>query len=471
MQFRKLQDVLEEGIEYHAKAMEDHSLLRSERIELYRKAEFCYDHVLSYQPEAPITLSNLGALYAELGKYGVAIALITRAYELDPSWDNLNALGAAYRRAQNIDKAREILKKALEMEPTNKITLHNLSGCYINEGEPEEAMKYALKALEQDPDNPNFALNAGFAQLEMGDFANGWDNYDKGRVHTTWQARTYNPEKITNWNGEHGKNVIVYGEQGVGDEILFSSCIPDLLKVSKSVIIDCHPRLVDIMKRSFPQCKVHGTRKEEFISWDPIAEGAEAKVPVGSLPRFFRRDLKDFPKVANYIKPDPELVAKYKKPGLRIGLSWAGGTKMTNVGHRSINPEDLGPLLTVPGIDWVSLQYTAKAGEEVDKMRKLYGCSIEHDDAMNADLNELFGCIAGLDLIVTVCTSVVHFAGAMNKKAFVMTPIKSAWRYMVRPMPWYPQHELIVQKNVGEWDDVLQTIRGKLMDMTKARAA
>jgi len=470
MQFRKLQDVLEEGIEYHAKAMEDLSLLRSERVELYRKAEFCYDHVLSYQPDAPITLSNLGALYAELGKYGIAIALITRAYELDPSWDNLNALGAAYKRAQHIEKAREILKKALEMEPNNKLTLHNLSGCYINEGEPEEAMKYALKALEQDPDNPNFALNASFAQLEMGDFANGWDNYDKGRALTTWAARDYGND-IGRWNGEPGRNIIVYGEQGVGDEILFASCIPDLLKISKSVIIDCHPRLVDIMKRAFPQCVVHGTRKEEFISWDPKESGADCKVPIGALPKFFRRDLKSFPKVANYIKADPELVRKYKKPGLRIGLSWAGGTKMTNVSHRSVNPEDLGPLLTVPGIDWVSLQYTAKAGEEVDKMRKLFGCSIEHDDAMNADLNELFGCVAGLDLIVTVCTSVVHFAGAMNKKAIVMTPIKSAWRYMVRPMPWYPQHELIVQQKPGEWGDVLQTIRGKLMDMTKARAA
>ena len=471
MQFRKLQDVLEEGIEYHQKAMDDVSLLKQERLEYYRKAEFCYDHVLSYQPEAPICLSNLGALYAELGKYGIAIALITRAYEIDPSWENLNALGAAYRRAQNIEKAREIFKKALEIEPDNQLILHNLSGCYVNEGEPKEALRYSLMALEKDPDNPNFALNAGFAQLEMGDFANGWDNYDKGRVHTTWAARTYNPEKIVHWNGEPGKNVIVYGEQGVGDEIMFSSCIPDLLKISKSVIIDCHPRLTDIFKRAFPECIVHGTRKEEFISWDPIKEGADAKVPLGSLPRFFRRDLKSFPKVANYIKPDPELVKKYKKPGFRVGLSWAGGTKMTNVSHRSVNPEDLGPLLTIPGIDWVSLQYTAKAGEEVDKMRQLFGCNIEHDDAMNADLNELFGCIAGLDLVVTVCTSVVHFTGAMNKKAIVMTPIKSAWRYMVRPMPWYPQHELIVQKEPGEWDDVLQIIRGKLIDMTKARAA
>ena len=471
MQFRKLQDVLEEGIGYHQKAMDDHTLLRQERMELYRKAEYCYDHVLSYQPEAPITLSNLGALYAELGRYGVAIALITRAYELDPSWDNLNALGAAYRRAQNIEKAREILKKALEMEPNSKITLHNLSGCYINEGQPEEAMKYALLALEQDPDNPNFALNAGFAQLEMGIFDKGWDNYDKGRAHTTWAARTYNPEKIPHWNGEHGKNVIVYGEQGVGDEILFSSCIPDLLKISKSVIIDCHPRLTDIMKRSFPQCTVHGTRKEEFISWDPIAEGADCKVPVGSLPRFFRRSLADFPKVANYITPDPEQVKVYKKHGFRVGLSWAGGTKMTNVMHRSINPEDLGPLLNVPGIDWVSLQYTNNADLEVEKMRQLYGCNIEHDNEMNADLNKLFGCIAGLDLIVTVCTSVVHFAGAMNKKALVMTPIRSAWRYMVRPMPWYPQHELIVQQRDGEWAEVLETIGDKLEAMTRARAA
>lgn len=144
---------------------------------------------------------------------------------------------------------------------------------------------------------------------------------------------------------------------------------------------------------------------------------------------------------------------------------------MTHVGLRSIDPRDLGPILNVPGIDWVSLQYTNNADVEVDKMRQLYGCNIEHDNEMNADLNKLFGCIAGLDLIVTVCTSVVHFAGAMNKKALVMTPIKSAWRYAVRPMPWYPQHELIVQKTEGEWNDVLSTIGDRLEAMTAARAA
>lgn len=470
MQFRTLQDVLEEGTGYHQKALETAALLKQERAELYRKAEYCYNHVLEHQPEAPQTLANLGALYAELGKNGIALALLYRAQELDPCWDNLNAIGAAYRRAQNVPMAREFLKRALELDPDNKITLSNLAGCYINEGCAEEAVKWSMKALAQDHDNPNFCLNAGLALLELGDFERGWDYYEKGRMHTTWAGRNYGDD-VVNWHGEHGKNVIVYGEQGVGDEILFASCLPDLIKISKSVIIDCHPRLVDIFKRSFPECVVHGTRKSEFIEWNPKDYGANVKVPIGSLPRWFRRGLADFPKSANYIVPDPEQVKSYKKPGLRVGLSWAGGTKMTHVGLRSIDPQNLGPILDVPGIDWVSLQYTNNADIEVEKMRQLYGCNIEHDNEMNADLNKLFGCIAGLDLIVTVCTSVVHFAGAMNKKALVMTPIKSAWRYAVRPMPWYPQHDLVVQKSDGDWSDVLETIGDKLEAMTRARAA
>jgi len=470
MQFRTLQDVLEEGTQYHQKAIDTPSLLKQERSELYRKAEFCYNHVLEHQPEAPQTLANLGALYAETGRNGVALALLYRAQELDPCWDNLNAIGAAYRRAQNVPMAREFMLKAYEMNPDSPVILSNLSGTYINEGCPEEAVKWSMKALEKDPGNNNFALNAGLALLETGNFKDGWHWYDKGRDHTTWMGRNYGDD-IKRWDGEPDQTVVVYGEQGVGDEILFASCLPDLIKISKAVIIDCHPRLVDILKRSFPECVVHGTRKDEFIKWNPKDHGITHKVPIGSLPRFFRNGLKDFPKVSNYIKPDPEQVKAYKKPGLRVGLSWAGGTKMTHVGLRSINPENLGPILNVPGIDWVSLQYTNNADVEVDRMRQLYGCSIEHDNDMNADLNKLFGCIAGLDMIVTVCTSVVHFAGAMNKKALVMTPIKSAWRYAVRPMPWYPQHELIVQQTEGDWSDVLDTIGDRLEAMTKARAA
>jgi hypothetical protein len=470
MQFRTLQEVLIEGIGYHQTAQDTPSLMKQERAELYRKAEYCYNHVLENQPEAPQTLANLGALYAELGKTGIALALLYRAQELDPCWDNLNAIGAAYRRAQNVPKAREYMLKAYEINPESPVILSNLAGTYINEGNPEEAVKWSKLALEREPNNPNFALNYGLALLETGNFKEGWQWYDRGRENTTWTARDYGPD-VKRWNGEPNKIVVVYGEQGVGDEILFASCLPDLIKMSEAVVIDCHPRLVDVMARSFPDCIVQGTRKEEYIRWNPKDYGITHKVPIGSLPRFFRNERKDFPSISNYIQPDPEQVKAYKKPGLRVGLSWAGGTKATHVGLRSIDPRDLGPILNVPGIDWVSLQYTNNADLEVEKMRQEFGCRIEHDNEMNADLDKLFGCIAGLDLIVTVCTSVVHFAGAMNKKALVMTPIKSAWRYAVRPMPWYPQHELILQKTEGDWNDVLHAIADRLEAMTAARAA
>jgi len=267
--------------------------------------------------------------------------------------------------------------------------------------------------------------------------------------------------------------VVVFGEQGVGDEILFAHAIPDLLKISKSVVIECHPRLVNLFKNSFPECAVYGTRKDEQINW-PANHVLDAKVPIGSLHRFFRRHASDFPVYpSGYIKPDPALVGQFagKSGKLRVGVSWIGGTRDTHVALRSMPLENLAPILSVPGVEFVSLQYTENAGEEVAKAKAKHGWDISHDNEMNADLDQLFGCIAGLDLVITVLTSNVHFAGSMNVPTWCLTPIKSPWQFTQKAMPWYPQAQLYRQSQHGQWGDVIGRMAGDLKKLTKRQAA
>lgn len=486
MQFKTFEEVFQEGAKYHEKATNDQSLLKAERGKLYAMAEFCYNHVLEEDPDCVPALQNLGTLYTENGRWGVGLALLKRALALNPTFDAYNALGATLRRVNKPEKAREFLSKAVEMDPKNSYALHNMAGTFINEGDPEAALRWARRAVEADPINPNHKLTLGLAQLELGDYENAWPNMEVGRSDTTWNGRDYGPE-VKRWTGEPGQNVVVFGEQGVGDEILFASCLPDLIKISKSVVIDCHPRLIDLMKRSFPDCAVYGTRKDEFIHWNPKDHALNAKVPFGSLPAFFRKSKDAFPKqTANYIKPDPDLVRHYKKPGLRVGLSWVGGTKQTHVMYRSLPPEQLGPLLTIPGIEWVSLQYTDKAFEEAERMKALYGCKIEHDKEINegveggpvdrhgnskGDLNKLFATIAGLDLVVTVLNSNIHFAGSMGIPVWCLTPVRASWPFMLPQVDWYTQHRVFRQPKDGDWDSVLWSIAGELRALTMARDA
>ena len=466
MQYKTVGEVLAEAAQYHARAQNsDNWQSRDERKAEYGKAERCYHWILEQVPEDPYVLGALGSLYVEIGRWGLGVALLLTACRVQPDEAaNWNALGAGFRRMDKLDLAREALQKSLAItkEDHNRaFVMHNMASTYINEGEPETAKAWCEKALGLDPANKQLRFNLGLAQLELGDFAAGFDGYELGRMATTWQRNYSHPGRdVPAWDGSPGKNVVVYGEQGVGDETLFAHALPDLIKISKSVVIDCHPRLERLFKRSFPECAVYGTRKEESITW-PIRHELDAKVPIGSLHRFFRRDRDAFPQFpSGYIVPDPALVEQFKgKSGLaRVGISWIGGTRDTHIAMRSMQLQRLEPILSVPGVEFVSLQYTPNAGEQVREVRERNGWNITHDDAMNADLDQLFACIKGLDLVITVLTSNVHFAGSMGVPAWCLTPIKAPWQFMQESMPWYPQHKLYRQEKHGEWGDVIERI-------------
>ena len=478
MQYKTVGEVLQEAVQLHNRAQNAELWQsRDDRKLEYAKAERCYHWCLEQIPEDPYVLGALGSLYVEIGKWGLGCPLLLAACRIQPEEAaNWNALGAAYRRMDKLDKAREALERALALTPDNgnrAFVMHNLASTYINEGEPQKAKEWCEKALALEPHNKQLRFNLGLAQLELGDFANGFDGYELGRMATTWARNYSHPGRdVPHWDGSPGRNVVVFGEQGVGDETLFAHALPDLIKVSKSVVIDCHPRLVNIFKRSFPTCAVYGTRKEESITW-PAEHELDAKVPIGSLHRFFRRDRNAFPVFpSGYLKPDPALVGKFSGDArlLRVGVSWIGGTRDTHVALRSMPLDRLEPILTVPGCEFVSLQYTENAGKEVEAARAK-GWNISHDDAMNKDLDQLFGCIKGLDLIVTVLTSNVHFAGSMGVPAWCLTPIKAPWQFMQATMPWYPQHRLYRQQNPGEWGDVINTIARDLRYAVEAKRA
>ncbi len=483
MQHKSFMQVVQEVRDLHAKAQNNANWQsRDERRACYIEAEHRYLWLLELDPENAFVLGGLGSLYTEIGKWGLGAALLLTAANQDPNecsyW---NALGAAYRRMDKLPAARKALEKGLAtaQDRQDRVNLmHNLAGTYVNEGEPEKAVEWANKALELDPGNKACLFNLGLAQLELGDFANGWDNYEMGgRMAVTWARNYSHPGRdVVNWDGSPGKTVVVFGEQGVGDEILFAHAIPDLIKVCKSVVIECHPRLVNIFKRSFPEAEaVYGTRKDEAIDW-PSKHTLDAKVPFGSLHRFFRRRADDFPVFPEgYIKPDPAQVVQFAgKPGMgakRVGISWIGGTRDTHVALRSMPLEHLAPILSTPNVEFVSLQYTEHAGTEVEMVRQKHGWNITHDDAMNADLDKLFGCIAGLDLVITVLTSNVHFAGSMGVPAWVLTPIKAPWQFTQPTMPWYPQARLYRQETSGDWAGVIGKIARDLLYFANHREA
>ena len=418
-------------------------------------------------------LFMLGACLQAKGMNGLSAvvtsaAIDARLNEKRNFPEALMNLGAAYKAEHRNDVAERIWREALSHEtiPRERAKiLCNLSGLFVNEGQPEKAIELCNRALAEDPKCYNAIANRGMANLELGNWREGWDGW-RATLETGDRAQRIYPG-IPVWDGSPGKKVIVWGDQGVGDEIYYASCLADMIaRCEGKVIFDCHPRLPTLFERSFPGIVIHGTRKD--LTELPWLSGCDAEASIGlaELPGFCRKagewDGKPYLKAADARLRDG--------PGLRIGLSWTGGSKRTRQELRSLPIEALAPIVKArPDARWFSLQYTDMAAGDVCRMEEQTGIRISHYPGWVEcrDYDRTASFVASLDLVITVCTTVHHLAGALGVPVWTMVPSRPSWRYMVRgeTLPWYGSAKLYRQETDGDWSGVIERIRSDLADL------
>ncbi len=261
----------------------------------------------------------------------------------------------------------------------------------------------------------------------------------------------------------------VYGEQGIGDEIMFASMLPDLLKTNK-VIVECHKRLKPLFERSFPEITFYGTREDAEISWPYDHDDLEYRIAIGSLGQFYRRSVESFPGTP-YLKADPLLPASRK---LRVGISWTGGQKQGRIETRSVPLTWWGSILD-NDCEFVSLQYTDSEAE-IEVTERANGYTIEQFPQVKMqDYMETARLVASCDLVISVCTSVVHLAGALGVPTWCMVPSKPAWRYGVAgKLVWYRSVRLYRQPRPDagrepDWMPVVERVGADLADLVQQR--
>lgn len=444
-------------------------LAEAERLRLDRKPdealklcnEFLNEH-LGFIPAMVLAAHIL----IDSDRIGLAHALMLSASKLAPDeplvWNNL---GICYEKAQNLEEAEKCFIKAMTRNPNDDLALTNLGFVYLQQGKAEKSINCSEKAMRLKPDVPHARFNMGQAQLLQGKWKEGWENYEAnlGR-HQGRRERVYGT--IPRWTGVNGLTLIAYGEQGIGDEISFASCIPDLQR-ENTVIIECDHRLANLFRRSF-KCDVYGTRyKKAALEW-PFHYPIDATVAMGSLPGFYRNSLEAFPGTP-YLVADPERRVQWRAlldslgPKLKVGITWTGGTKRTGTLRRSLELEEMLPILRQDAT-FVSLQY--KDCPEIVDLYKDHGIPIHHwpHATQTQDYDDTAALVAELDLVITVQQSAVHIAGGLGVPTWVLTPKAPLWRYGLEgeSMPWYKSVRLYRQKT--EW---VHTIAEVATDLRK----
>lgn len=365
----------------------------------------------------------------------------------------------------------EILKDKLSDKDKAEF-LTNYASCFVQNGTPDEAIKIIDRALKLNDENKDLMLwNRSLALLEKGDFEQGFKDYDWGDRSRRQSNRKYSENETPVWDGTKDKVVVVFGEQGIGDELMFASILPDLIRDCKQVIVDAHLRLQDIFRASFPEVIVYGSREQDLVPWHKYHQ-IDYKIQMGSLTRFYRKKESDFPGVP-YLVPSCDLSNKrfdafkaipQDKP--LIGFSWRGGAKST-CGGRKIPLELWKPIFELDA-NFISLQYEPEAEQKIKKFCEKNNIhNVHHWQNIIDDYDLTSALLPNLDLIITVPQSVVNLAGGLGVMTWQLCPVTAMWQIGVykKNSPWYQCVHNIWQERAGDWEPVMKTVKEKLCSL------
>ena len=391
-------------------------------------------------------LFQLSALLLDQGKRGLAYNVLARGCKLSPE---IPEMWLNYGRSHNDgpsewSRSEWCFRKAIKLgEKKGKpfpIAWASLATLSNEQCKYQDALKYADKALEIDPNYRNAKIAKGFTYLALGQWDAAWPFWRL--LLDTQRREQYGYGDTTEWQGEPRRRVIVSGEQGIGDEIMYASIFSEVIRDSQEVTIDCMPRLQNLFQRSFPDAMFTGTRWDKKLEWPSGRELPECHVAMATLPQFYRHADSDF-SGAPYLTPDPDMVNAAKgvlsalgeRP--KVGIAWTGGTSRTRSHLRTRTLEELLPILR-QDCTWVSLEYNNR-DEEIAEFREKRGIDIHTFHWMTEkglDYDLTAALVSQLDLLITVPTTVSQMAGALGIECWVLVPRYTGWIFARETYPW-----------------------------------
>jgi hypothetical protein len=319
-------------------------------------------------------------------------------------------------------------------------------------------------------------------QLEQGNFQHGWSNYES-RLQSEEHRRTgfrrdlqsvLRFEELQRWKGPTQSGigrVAIWAEQGIGDEILFSTLIPDLIYSGTWFVYEIDARLIAAYRRAFPNAS--------FVerSDPPAAElqNGDYVLAAGSLPRLFRTSCRDFERQPRaLVQALPERVAHYRQElaalgrGLKVALSWHSARGHWWARRKNVALGSLTPLLQVAGAHFVDVQYGDTADERA-RVEAAAGVSIKRFDSVDHfhDLEDVMAILEACDLVITTSNVTAHLAGVIGKRTWVLFPgHRPPFHYWAHRgdhrSPWYPSVEIVSAPEPGDWTSVVRGVAQKL---------
>ncbi len=425
---------------------------------------------------------QMGNTLRQLHRLEEAEAALRKSIELSPDFhEGYNALGIVLNDMGRYGEAVGLLKKAVELSPDTAQCHNNLAMAYSGLGDYTDSIRCYGDALacidnagnsplnldetdNEDPATlrPHIMFNRSLDYLAAGNLREGWHDYE-----WRWPAKPETPKRYTGreYSGQPlaGKTTLLWGEQGLGDEILFANMIPDAVRAAGHVVIECDARLIPLFSRSFPQAEV--VARSAPANPRVLADDIEFQMPLGSLGQLFRPSLECFPSKPGFLIPDEELRSFWKArldglgTGRKIGICWRSGVVTYDRKiHYSKLEEDWAEIFGVSGNIFVNLQYD-RCDEEISKAEARYGVQIHQwtDIDLKNDQDGVAALMSSLDLVISPATAVSALAGALGVPCWQLS-LWTNWTLLGKSdgaSPWYPSMRFFKKAHGEDWQAVL----------------
>lgn len=428
-----------------------------------------YDRALELDPEHHAALNNRGNALHALERHEEALASYELALASRPgSPEALDNRGIVLQSLNRLEEALTSHERALEIHPDYPEALCNRATAFWRLGRTQEAIAGYERAQAARPGYAEAHWYEGEARLSAGDFTRGWPGFEwRWKAQAFTSPRRSFPQPL--WRGDldlAGKVLLLHAEQALGDTIQFVRYAQLAAERGARVVLEVHASLKTL-------CSGMEGVDRTLARGEPLPD-FDLHCPLMSLPHAFGTTLASIPPPARFSGAWSERVPAWRArlgggEGVRVGLVWWGARRPTR--NRSIALETLGPLFTLPGLRFVSLQ---KELRDRDRALLGEGLALEVLDPEFDDFADTAAALSLMDLVISIDTSVAHLAGSLGRPVWILLPFASDWRWLRDrdDSPWYPTARLFRQERIGDWDAVVRRVgdalRGWLQHETRS---
>jgi tetratricopeptide (TPR) repeat protein len=457
------------------------------RMGMKETATNLFRHYFGRHPESHEAANNLACAIRDEGRHGEAIEVLRAAITSNPQHPLLwNTLGTVLADQGDLESAITFFDEALRLDGDFNKARYNRGNARMALGQLDDALTDNLTALTgvtTIEERLMMTLARSTLRIARGEIGQGWDDYE-ARLDPKFADVTHFMIDRPKWTPESdlaGKTVLLMGEQGLGDEVLFANMLPDIdeaIGPDGQMMIAVEKRLVSLFQRSYPNARVgaHATYKVDghTVRGAPFVEDWEAIdlwTPLASPLRRFRRTLAAFPSRDRFLIADAERVAHWKgvlgtaPKGPKVGLLWKS-MKIDSSRSRYFSPfAQWEAVLKTPGVSFVNMQY-GDCAEELARARDEFGVQIWSPPGIDLkdDLDEVAALSCALDLTLGFANATSNIAAACGAATWIVS-VPGAWtRLGTDRMPWYPQARIFTPAGFGQWDEIMGEVAGALAD-------